>query len=64
MVIASFSAWQALSIHVEKMPSFDSYLKKLGLSETNKDFDKRDLELEGMRALENVERIKRNLGCQ
>lgn len=56
MVAASFSAWQALRAHTDKLPTWGKYLKQLGLS-NEPELTKEDLKREADRAMANAQRI-------
>ena len=56
MVAASFSAWQIIGIQVEKLPTWDKYIKKLGLLDEPK-LSKEDLKREAQQAMDNANKI-------
>jgi len=61
LIAASFSAWQILQAHVEKLPTWGKYLKQLGLSEERK-LSREDLKREADHALAKVQQIIKKAG--
>ena len=56
MVAASFSAWQTLAAHTDKLPTWSKYIRQLGLS-NEPELTKEDLKREADHAMENAQRI-------
>lgn len=56
MVAASFAAWQGLAAHADKLPTWQKYIRELGLSDEPK-LTKADLKREADQAMENAQRI-------
>lgn len=59
MTAAAFTGWQFICAQTEKPPSWDKYLKSLGLADDNAKVTKEDLKREAEQAMANVERIRK-----